>query len=479
MSQNCSCSDTTGYRTLAQLRGELYDRLGFVDPLANVATRELQDLRADIARRLGYAAQVADGNYPSGIADLIDGFINEAQQTLWRRMELDKGAASLPARLADDADETTLDYSVVFNLALAMAKAHKGSPDAKVYFDMVERYLADTLNRRPPNAEALCTGFLQDAQRQLVRRYDAVRMDRWFSWSLVAGERFYDLNADDQSTEVVPAPTSSNVTVTRLLSGGFQTDTRRDFQFTWVNAHGETVASETVIVPTTGSGEIDCVYQFDWTLPEIDDCLSPITSIKIYSMQAGDDGFALFFTRPASNLSYTWNSNTLPIGGAAPPTTNTTATPDELAIKLDSLAIHWVGATLDSVEYGLREGIPPSLLLTSETGNPRYYQIRQCLEIWPAPAASSGTIEVRAGFKTTRFEQDADLPSVDDHLVFLLALANGKAHFKRPDAQLAVQEFEVHLRDVVAGSHGAKRYVPGHRGEESAYVQPKPTVPFP
>jgi hypothetical protein len=475
VSQNCDCSDTTGYRTLAQLRTELFTRLGFVDPLANVATRTLVLLRADLARRLGYAAQVAAGSYPAGVADELDGYINEAQQTLWRRMELDKGAVTLPARMTADADPTTLDYSPVLNLALGMVKANKGHADSKLYIEMAERYLSDVANRRPPNAEALCEAFLQDAQRQLIRRYAAVRLDRWFTWSLVAGERFYDFDADDQS--VIPAPTTADITVTRQLSGGLMLDQRVDFQFSWVNADGETVASALFVVPTTLSGETDCSYKIDWTLPEIDDCLSPIVSLNIYVKQSGDAGLTLWFTRPAADLTYTLTGSVIPVGGASPPTTNTTQAPATTVKTIDTLALKWVGAVCGSRRYPLAEGIPPSLLDTAETGNPRYYQVRQCLEIWPAPAESSGTLELRAGFKANRFSEDADLPSVDDQLVFLLALANGKAHFKRPDAALVLQEFEVHLSNVVAGSHGVTRYVPG-RSAGSAYVEPVPTVPF-
>ena len=67
--------------------------------------------------------------------------------------------------------------------------------------------------------------------------------------------------------------------------------------------------------------------------------------------------------------------------------------------------------------------------------------------------------------------------SIDAEPLFLLALANAKAHFQQPDAQLVLQEFEVHLQNVVARSHGAKRYIPGRRSVP-AYVEPRTTVPF-
>lgn len=351
---NCDCSDTTGFRTMAQLRTELFTRLGFVDPLANVGTRTLAQLRADIARRSGMAAQVAAGSYPPGVSDLLDNFINEAEQTLFRRLELDKGSTALPTRMSADGAACTLDYMQVFNLALGLYKAHRGDADAKVYFEMVEKYLGDVANRRPPNATALCTNFLQDAQRQILRRAPGLRVDRWFSWSLVAGERFYDFDDNDELT-----------------------------------------------------------------------------------------------ADPACDK------------------------------QIDQYAIHWVGvARAGSTSWTpLTRGIPPEVLGNTTTGYPTRYELRQCIEVWPAPAASEGTLQIRAGFKLEPFAADGDTPTVDDHLVFLLALANAKAHWKQQDAKVYFDEFEVHLGNMIAGTHAGNTYLPGQRATLT-YVEPVPTVPF-
>lgn len=481
MAENCNCTDATGYRTLAELRTELFDRLGFVDPMANIATRTLVLLRADIARRLGYAAQVAAGSYPPGMSDLIDGFINEAQQTLFRRLELDKGDVALPARMTVDADVTTLDYMMVFNLALALAKAHYGQQDAKVYFEVVERALSDVLNRRPPNATAICTNFITDAQRQIIRRYPAVRMDRWFSWSLVAGERFYDFDDDDGGH--VAVPTLTEFTGDFNLTGGILVKgTTWTFRLTYTNANGETTGSEILSV-FIDSDQVASTHSISlaWTLPEVDECLPPITSASVYVLSP-DDGvtWVLQRTQTIDDLTYTYTGSVGPVGLSpytAIPSTNTTGNPTTTAKVIDTLAIKWVGATNGTEWYPLREGIPPFVLGRTQTGLPQYYNLRQCLEIWPAPAESTGTIQVRAGFNAVRFTADADLPSIDDELVFLYALSNAKAHFKQPDAQLIRQEFETHLMGVVAGSHAANRYVPGRRSA-GVYVEPVPTVPF-
>ena len=64
--------------------------------------------------------------------------------------------------------------------------------------------------------------------------------------------------------------------------------------------------------------------------------------------------------------------------------------------------------------------------------------------------------------------------------MFLLALANAKAHYGKPDANNPVHELEVMISNLVAGSHNTARYIPGSvpRGYDMIYTAPKPVVPF-
>lgn len=468
MAINCSCDDTTGYRTLAQLRTDLFTRLGFVDPMANLATRSLVLLRADLARRLGNAAQVAAGSYPPGQSDLYDGFLNEAQQILFRRLELDKGAVSLPALMSADADLTALDYVPVLDLAIALAKSHRGDADAKVYFDIVERYLADTANRRPPNASALCTNFLTDAQRQLLRRAGAssLRNDRWFTWNLQAGERFYDFGGNTQAAQL---PTPVNAAFSTSASGGTLAAGAKYYRVSAINAYGETLASAQTTITTTGATSTVTVNWNPVTAPV---GASAVTGYKIYGRTTGAE---LLIATVGLVTTYLDTGAVTPAG--ALPTANTTAECDK---AFDALAVKWVGYARDSAWVPLHKGIPPNVLGMSNTGFPTHYDIRQCLEIWPAPAATEGQLQLRAGFTLEPFAADSDTPTLDDHLVFLLALANAKAHWKQADAPQVMQEFEIYLHGIVAGSHGAGQYIPGRTGVQADYVysQPVPTVPF-
>lgn len=352
--QQCACDDTTQNETLAQLRAKLIARLGFADALGAAPTRALSDLRTDMLRVLGYGAVVASP--PPGIDEEMDVWLNEAQQTLFRRLELDEGATSPPARMAADSDTTTLDYQPVLNLALAMACQHRGKPEAKAYFDTFERYVGDVAARRPPGLVALLNQLLIEAQTTIFDRLGkaGVRTERWFTWDLTEGERFYDLDANTEQT--------ADPACTKLL---------------------------------------------------------------------------------------------------------------------DPSLITFVGVQRDTITERLVAGIPPAVLAQDITGWPERYEVRQCIELWPAPAETRGQLIIKGHFQPTAFASDDDKTTIKSHVVYLLALANAKAHYKQPDTQSVMAQFEGELRAIVAGSHQTYRYIPGARRSTSAvYVEPRPDVPF-
>lgn len=348
MAYNCECEETSGYRTLAELRTALLSRLGFADPLVAIEHRTLDAMRRDLLARLGFAAQIAFP--PPGVLELVDSLINEAQQTLWRRLELDKGDDPLPPRMVVPTDETTLDAPMVFALALAAGKAHYGQNDAKSYGETVERMLADHVQRRPPGIMELLVNFLQDAQESLYRRYDVLRTERIYRWPLLTGVRHYDLDGND----------------------------------------------------------------------------------------------------------------------------------DECPRVLDPRKVRWVGVERDGVWSPLECGITPELYSFDQQGWPSRYEIRQCIEVWPVPDEDAGFLRIKGHFGLEPFALDTDRTTIDDQLVFLLSLANAKAHFKQQDAQGVISQLETTLAGLVAGSHQTRRYVPGagRHPESNTYAIPRPTVPF-
>lgn len=145
--------------------------------------------------------------------------------------------------------------------------------------------------------------------------------------------------------------------------------------------------------------------------------------------------------------------------------------------KLDQRKVTWVGVERDGVWSPLLEGIPPEMYSHAATGRPERYEIRQCIELWPAPEATLGNLVIKGRFGLEPFAADTDKTTIDSELVFMLALANAKAHYGQQDANNYVAQLEAMMLNLVAGSHQTRRYVPGGL-PRSSYVQPRPTVPF-
>lgn len=154
---------------------------------------------------------------------------------------------------------------------------------------------------------------------------------------------------------------------------------------------------------------------------------------------------------------------------------------DETCDKvLDPGRVTWAGYERDGIWQELTAGIPPELHSNDVTGWPQRYEIRQCIEVWPTPDTTEGQLIIKGHFGLSPFVGDTDKTTIDDQLVFLLALANAKAHYRQPDAANYVQQMETMLMDIVAGSHTTKRYIPGQNKQgDGVYIQPRPTVPWP
>ncbi|MFC4727146.1 hypothetical protein [Coralloluteibacterium thermophilus] len=137
---------------------------------------------------------------------------------------------------------------------------------------------------------------------------------------------------------------------------------------------------------------------------------------------------------------------------------------DTCTVELDPRKLSWVGVERDGRWYELIQGIPPELYSRPEQNwRPTRFEIRQCIEVHPAPDVAGMKLRVKGRFPPTRFREDEDRTSIDHHAVFLLALANAKAHYQQPDAGNYVQQLEVLIRKLVAGAHGTRRYIPGAR----------------
>lgn len=153
--------------------------------------------------------------------------------------------------------------------------------------------------------------------------------------------------------------------------------------------------------------------------------------------------------------------------------------PQSCPKTLNPHQVTWVGIERDGQWTALEQGIPPTLLSHAVTGRPERYEFRQCIQLWPAPDVTAGNLVVKGRFQLEPFTADAHTTTIDSEAVFLLALANAKAHYRQPDGGSYISQLEVLIANKVAGSHGTARYLPGRTTDaDGVYVEPKPLVPF-
>lgn len=129
---------------------------------------------------------------------------------------------------------------------------------------------------------------------------------------------------------------------------------------------------------------------------------------------------------------------------------------------LDPYKIEWVGVRdVNGVWMELLQGIPPSFYTGARfNGLPERYEINQCIEVFPGPTPGY-TLYIKGQFGLTALVDDEDKTSIDSEVVFLLALANAKAHYGHPDAGNVVAQANDYRNQLVSGAHGTARYVPG------------------
>lgn len=103
---------------------------------------------------------------------------------------------------------------------------------------------------------------------------------------------------------------------------------------------------------------------------------------------------------------------------------------------------------------------------------PQRYDRRAQLEIWPEPDAIY-LLRCEYYQRLNAFTEDEHRCTVDDMLVFTLALANAKAHYKQSDAQTYFDQFAALIRKLKKRNLGNKRFVVGDRPQDA---MPKPVV---
>lgn len=140
-------------------------------------------------------------------------------------------------------------------------------------------------------------------------------------------------------------------------------------------------------------------------------------------------------------------------------------------LKLDPKKVQWVGfEDLNLAWVPLIEGIQPEFYTRLQTtpGWPSHYEIRSCIEIFPAPQAAY-TLWIKGSFDKTPIIDPTDHTSIDDSAVLWYALGmSGRAKDNDYKA-MALQK----IKDIVAGQHNTARFVPRPGGALPPMTPPK------
>lgn len=302
----------------------------------------------------------------------------------------------------------------------------------------------------PPGMAETVNTFLEDAQIELYRMYKCFRLKRWFTWQMQQGVRFYDWHADIENVSMlVPAPSTLTATATTgtgtLAAGTYQ------YAITASNDNGETTPSQIVSATLSATGQIVLAWANQ----------ANVKGFTVYRM-ANNGPYQepqLSFMAYVNNaLSFT-DSGSLTPTSQVPPRANGTSV---CAKTLDPRRIDGVYISRgDNVWQPLYEGIPPTMYTSKIQAIPQRYEIRQCIEIWPAPSDDTWQLRITGDFALQRFTQPRDTTTIDPHAVYLKALADAQAHYNKQNASLTGNELMLYIKKLIAGTDSNTRLWPG------------------
>ncbi len=276
----------------------------------------------------------------------------------------------------------------------------------------------------PAHINALFTTFLQDAQDFLYLKYPALRTRRFFRWSLQQGERFYGMRLNDENWAAEEATV--------------------------------TIGSPGIVTFASGAAPLAGQQVFLTTDGELPTGLEPYVRYYVVSPAANTARLALTAGGTAINTSGTQSgTHTANVQPASTCVFNLE--------PYKNIEGAWL-VDLNNAWLPMVEGIPPTFYTTvSQPTLPSRFEIRQCIEVYPAPNVDGYFLYIKGHFGKMAFAEDDDKPTIDGTLVYLWALANALDYYGKPSAAGVASQAREHLAGLVAGTHGAKRYVPGTR----------------
>jgi len=144
------------------------------------------------------------------------------------------------------------------------------------------------------------------------------------------------------------------------------------------------------------------------------------------------------FSTGVGQINYTWPDNCDPNG------------------ILSVVLIDTVLTT--SNRWRLREGITYRQdSHATPNDQPRRFERRAQLEIWPPPDRTTYDIELEYAARLGRFSVDQDLASINEDIIFLHALATAKSHYNHADAGIYGSQLETMLGKLKSRETGSER----------------------
>lgn len=134
---------------------------------------------------------------------------------------------------------------------------------------------------------------------------------------------------------------------------------------------------------------------------------------------------------------------------------------------MDPTRVSWVGVSDGDRLVPLVAGIPPELYSNPQIeSRPYRYEIRQCIEVWPAPESTEYTLFVKGQFGLLPFAVDDDVTTIDPDVVFYGAMFLFKDDRGDNNAATYAGMQVNRIEQLRAAGHFTARYVPGHVMEE-------------
>lgn len=130
--------------------------------------------------------------------------------------------------------------------------------------------------------------------------------------------------------------------------------------------------------------------------------------------------------------------------------------------KLDPRLITWVGISQgDNNWRELISGINPVRYTSKFEGLSQWFEVRQCIEVWPAMADSTWQLRIKGIFGLLPFDEDDDVTTIDAEAIFMLALGNAKAHYGQADAGNSISQLQAYIGFLTASNQPRRRFFPG------------------